>query len=177
MADELRTLANGAVYDMTTKRIVSNPGGGTKAISQANASAMAKKRWQKYRQSAAKGILKEAIAIDPSVKTPADAWQLVTGKQYVALMDSDKPRADDLYRIGQIVGALPLAGELAAGQAQAQAGVTVTMSADTARDMIASLLNGCDNYTYHKQDIVDADASDVVAEEDNMVDDDSKGGE
>jgi hypothetical protein len=53
--------------------------------------------------------MKEAIAIDPTVQTPADAYALVVGKQYVTLMDSDKPKMDDVYRLGQIIGALPTA--------------------------------------------------------------------
>jgi hypothetical protein len=128
---DLRTLANGALYDMQKKRIVANPGGGSRAFSQADgsASASAQKRWQKYRQAAATGIVREAMAIDPSVRVPADAWRVVTAKQYVALLDADKPRVDDLYRMGQIVGALPLAGEVQA-QAQAPAGGLAVRDAD-----------------------------------------------
>lgn len=163
--------------DVPVSKIADNPPGtiirgkggrflpGTRSpapITNANARELQQKRWNAYRKAAAKGITKEAMSIDPSVKTPADAWSLVAAKQYSALMDSDKPRGDDLHRLGQVIGALPLAGEIQAQQA-GQAGVTVSVSADTARDLISKLIgNGCDNYTYHKQeDIVDAEAEDV----------------
>ena len=41
---ETRILKNGAVYDMQKHRIVANPGGGTAAITQANASAYSERR-------------------------------------------------------------------------------------------------------------------------------------
>ena len=78
-------------------------------LTSAKAREAAQIRWDRYRKASAKGIMKEAIAIDPTVQTPADAYALVVGKQYVTLMDSDKPKMDDVYRLGQIIGALPTA--------------------------------------------------------------------
>ena len=47
----LKTLANGAVYDLDRKRIASNPPGGTtNAITQAQAGAMANLRWERARR-------------------------------------------------------------------------------------------------------------------------------
>lgn len=53
---QYKTLSNGAVYDLEAKRIVANPGGGTKAITQANASAYHQARREKMRQAAAAAI-------------------------------------------------------------------------------------------------------------------------
>lgn len=75
--------------------------------SSADARTMAQKRWAKARLAAADRVTREAAAIDPSVNTWADAWGLVTAKQYTALMDSDKPRGDDLLAIGRAIGAMP----------------------------------------------------------------------
>jgi hypothetical protein len=106
-APRTKVLANGAVYDLDRGRIVANPGGGTHAITSVDAREKVRKRWENYRKASARGILKEAMAIDPSVETPADAYALVVGKQYLALVDSDKPKLDDVYKLGQIIGALP----------------------------------------------------------------------
>lgn len=94
-----KVLKNGAVYDLDTKRIVANPGGGTAALTQANASALARKRWENYRRSVVKRIVDEARSVDLTVSTGADAFGLVAAKQYSALMDSDKPKLDDLERL------------------------------------------------------------------------------
>src|SRR3990167_8438233 len=51
--ENTKILANGAVYDLDKGRIVANPGGGTTAITQANASALATLRWQQAREQAA----------------------------------------------------------------------------------------------------------------------------
>jgi len=66
----LRTLKNGAVYDMDKKRIVANPGGGSAALTKASASALAHKRWDMAREAAAAGL----VRLSPSNKTEYDAW-------------------------------------------------------------------------------------------------------
>jgi hypothetical protein len=75
--------------------------------SSADARMMAQKRWAKARKAAADRVTREAASIDPTVNTWADAWGLVTARQYSALMDSDKPRGDDLLAIGKAIGAMP----------------------------------------------------------------------
>lgn len=47
----LRTLSNGAVYDMRIKRIVANPGGGTKAFTSETASAALELRRDQKREA------------------------------------------------------------------------------------------------------------------------------
>jgi hypothetical protein len=72
-------------------------------ITHANARSMAQKRWEKYRRAAVERIVGEAKSIDPSISTGADAFALVASKQYVAMIDSEKPRIEDLGRLGQIM--------------------------------------------------------------------------
>jgi hypothetical protein len=51
--DRYKTLANGAVYDLTIGRIVANPGGGTAAITGQNSSAYHARRQQLKRETIA----------------------------------------------------------------------------------------------------------------------------
>lgn len=51
----LRPLSNGAIYDMNLKRIVSNPGGGTTAITRENASAMQARGGELKREAMMRG--------------------------------------------------------------------------------------------------------------------------
>jgi hypothetical protein len=76
---------------------------GKHTITSADASILARRRWEKYRQAAVKRIVGEAQSIDPTVQTPADAYGLVASKQYTALMDSEKPRIADLEKLGQLM--------------------------------------------------------------------------
>lgn len=110
-------------------RWLERPAGHT--ITHADASILARKRWDKYRQASARGIMREAIAIDPTVQTPADAYALVVGKQYLALMDSDRPKMDDVYRLGQIIGALPTAHDRVQAEAATVSDITGVVSALT----------------------------------------------
>ena len=100
----------------------------------------AQKRWDKYRQQAAKRVLGEIASIAPDVQTPADAWGVLVARTATAIMDSDRPRGDDMMRVGQAMGALPLAHERE--QAQAQAGATLTLSPDIARALVDQLVAG-----------------------------------
>ena len=68
-------------------------------ITHDNARSMVQKRWDNYRRAAVKRIVGEASSIDPTVSTGADAFGLVASKQFAALMDSDKPKLDDLERL------------------------------------------------------------------------------
>lgn len=69
-------------------------------ITKENAHLLARKRWEKFRQTAASRIVREAAAIDPTIATPADAYGLLAAKQYTALLDYDKPRIDELVDMG-----------------------------------------------------------------------------
>jgi hypothetical protein len=99
----LKTLKNGAVYSLDEKRIVANPGGGTAAITQANASAMARARWEKYRRAAVREIVDEAKSINPAVMTSADAYGMLMANHYNKLMDSQKPAIDQVEKLGKML--------------------------------------------------------------------------
>lgn len=100
-----RELSSGAIVDRTTNRIVA------RNITSEEGRAMVQKRWQKYKDATASRVLKEAQAIDPDIKTEEDAWALLVGKTFIAIMDSDKPRGYDLERVGRAMGAMPDASE------------------------------------------------------------------
>jgi hypothetical protein len=72
-------------------------------ITHENARSMVQKRWDNYRRAAVKRIVDEAKSVDLSVSTGADAFGLVAAKQYTALMDSDKPKLDDLERLQKMM--------------------------------------------------------------------------
>lgn len=130
-----------------------------RVLTSAEASQISRKRWDNYRRASAKGIMKEAQAIDPSVQTPADAYALVVGKQYLTLLDSDKPKMDDVYRLGQIVGALPNAHDKVQHDTAVQ---TAQIVGDVVRDLaqlsavwadvVARQANAFDNSNYQKQE-------------------------
>lgn len=96
-----RLLKSGAVFDNSQNKIVA------RKITPDEAREMAHKRWDKYREATASRIVKEAQAIDSSIETEEDAWALVVAKTYIAIMDSDKPRGDDLEKVGRAMGAIP----------------------------------------------------------------------
>ena len=103
LAIRTKTLKNGAVYDLDKKQIVANPGGGTAAITQATASALAKLRWEKYRRAAVREIVEEAKSINPAVMTSADAYGILLASQYTKLLDSDKPNIDHAEKLGKML--------------------------------------------------------------------------
>lgn len=98
-------------------------------ITVADASKLAKKRAEMYRQAAVRRITGEIAAIDPTVSTGADAFSVIAAKQAVALLDSEKPRVDDLVRLRDL-----MTGKDAREDTQAQAAGVI---ADVAHDMAA----------------------------------------
>jgi CheY-like chemotaxis protein len=79
------------------------PPKGAPLFTPATARSMALKRWENYRRSAVKRIVGEAKSVDTSVSTGADAFGLVASRQFAALMDSEKPKIDDLERLAKIM--------------------------------------------------------------------------
>jgi hypothetical protein len=133
----LKTLKNGAVYSLDEKRIVANPGGGTAAITQANASAMARARWEKYRRAAVREIVDEAKSINPAVMTSADAYGMLMANHYNKLMDSQKPAIDQVEKLGKMLTGMDVENSQRENT-QAQPG-TVTMAADTLVEIMQRL--------------------------------------
>ena len=63
--ERYRVLSNGAIYDMQTKRIAANPGGGTTAITHASASHLHTLWAAKKRRAQLRGLVR-GTDIDPS---------------------------------------------------------------------------------------------------------------
>jgi len=78
-----RVLKNGAIYDMDSHRIVSNPGGGSTAITTQNASAYARRRFE----------LKRKRIIDAA-------------NAFVDNLDGKSPSSDDMRFITEVVKAV-----------------------------------------------------------------------
>lgn len=127
-----RLLESGAVHDREINRIVA------RKITPEEGRAMVKKRWEKYREAGASAILKEAQAIDPSIKTEQEAFGLLIGKQYVAFMDAEKPRGDDLVKLGQVIGAMPTIADVRQEQEQ-QRTPQITLGLDELKTLAAWL--------------------------------------
>ena len=94
-------LSSGAIVDKTIGRIV------TREQSSEQGRELVSKRWEKYRDAAASAMLKTVQAIDPSIQTEQEAWGYLYGKQFETLINSQKPRGDDLVKFGQVVGSMP----------------------------------------------------------------------
>lgn len=118
-------------------------------ITHANAREMAERRWRKYRLAAANRVMREAAAIDPEVRTVADAWGVLNARLFAELMD--RPRGDDVAQLGRNIGALPLPHErqLADGQAvQAQTvNIMQIIGGDAAAEILAERLAAADANT------------------------------
>jgi hypothetical protein len=99
--DKYRLLKSGAVFDIEQRHIIA------RRITPDEGREMANARWAKYRRATASRVLKEAMSIDPDVKTEEDAWALLVARVYQQIMDSDKPRGEDLEKVGKAMGAMP----------------------------------------------------------------------
>jgi hypothetical protein len=93
-------------------RFLTKPKGLEKyAITSENAADMARRRWQKYREAAADAVTEEMGSIVPGITTPEQAWGVLNARLASQIMDSDKPRGDDLMQLGRNMGAMPNAYE------------------------------------------------------------------
>lgn len=80
---------------------------GTKSphpITRDNAREMLEKRAQKAALRARQRVVREAAAIDPDVHDIYDAHALMLAKQYIAILDSDKPRMGDAKELSDMLG-------------------------------------------------------------------------
>ena len=76
---------------------------GAKPFTKTNAREMANRRWEAIRKETVKRITEDISAIDAGVKTPAEAFAFVASKQVMALVDSEKPRIDQLVKLGLLM--------------------------------------------------------------------------
>jgi hypothetical protein len=130
----IKTLKNGAEYDLDRGRIVSSKNATTK-ITSANAGELSRKRHEANRRAAVKRILGEAQSIDPSIQTPADAYGLLVASQYTKLLDSDKPNVEQIERLGKMLTGMDLNSQ----RENASAPGTITADPDTLMQLISAL--------------------------------------
>ena len=132
--DNLRVLKNGAVYDMGAKRIVANPGGGSAAITQADASALNKLRWDKYREAAA-----DAVTRATSATTPFAGWGVIVERQTELAQDTEKGRSstEAARFVGAAVGIL--GAEARAERVEGATGGAGPVPLDTLRALLDDL--------------------------------------
>jgi hypothetical protein len=156
-----KVLKNGAVYDMVTKRIVSNPGGGHAAITKETSSEMRARAQEKKRE------LLQAAAADAVERGDLrqlhgkDAWIVEIGQamQRKATNIEDPKMVDAARFLFQETG-------LSDKQAQEQTAQTVTHTIDPevvrllAQIQAMQAENGFDNSNYQQHEIIDAVASD-----------------
>lgn len=76
-------------------------------ITAENSRALARTRWEKFREAAADHVAAEMGSIVPGIKTPESAWGVLNARTAMAIMDSDKPRGRDLQALGRNMGAIP----------------------------------------------------------------------
>lgn len=161
--ERYKTLSNGAVYDMERKRIVSNPGGGTYAITPENSSAYHARRAELKREAIARGanaVVAEGGKFDGS---DLDFVEAIAEAQAIKALNPDDPKSTDAARF--------LLQE--AGLSEKQAQTPVSDALDSLSGLVrelaalaASLPDASDNYNYRKHDIVDGDARDADDESD-----------
>lgn len=87
---DTRILANGAIYDMEKKRIVGNPGGGTTAITQSNATELINKRWRDRQAAFERGMeraFKETGQLPDGDHGNAATWEVIGNKTATLLLD------------------------------------------------------------------------------------------
>jgi len=99
---QYKTLSNGAIYDLEAKRIVANPGGGSKAITQANASAYHQARREKMRQAASAAIAR-ATNTRNSIQGLAYGIEKLVERAVSGEEDLDKSRKA-LLTAGRVAG-------------------------------------------------------------------------
>jgi len=100
--DRYKILANGAIYDLEAKKIAGNPGGGTTAIDQSQASALATHRWEQQRQEWVEG---GEIAADSLKKAHLGAWRAI-GENIatLAMTKQDRTAVEAARLFGQNAG-------------------------------------------------------------------------
>lgn len=154
---EIAVYDSGMERDVTANRIIRPP---TSAlITPENANALQRKRWEKFRQASNSRIIREAAAIDPSVRTPADAYGLLVSKQFVALMDYDKPRVDELEKMGEIMAGGPMHSKQADADGDTAAAVA-NASAQTAEAIARIMADVLRLHERQDADIVEGKVND-----------------
>lgn len=82
----------------------------SRPITSETARTMAQIRHEKARERVRARVMEEIHSIAPSVTTPEDAYAEIVAMQSLTLLDSQKPRFDDVEKLGQIMGTMPTRG-------------------------------------------------------------------
>lgn len=98
-----RLYPDGAIRNERGHWLAAHPAGHT--ITQADARELRDKGYRMAQEAIREAVMREIEGIaDIPVNTPESAYAFVVGKQTIALIDSDKPRFDDVERLGQLMG-------------------------------------------------------------------------
>ena len=101
--ERYRQLKNGAIYDLEAGRIAANPGGGTSAITQANASEYHKLYAQKRLEAelaAGRGLARVAV----SGSSELDAWSDIAANMGGLALHSDPKYGRVSVEAARVVG-------------------------------------------------------------------------
>lgn len=106
------TVTDGEIINVPVRTVIGKTGGKLTPFHSGNAADMARRRWDKYRREAAAAVVAEAKSSLPSVTSPGHAWGALNARLFSQIMDSDKPRGDDVEALGRNIGAIPRAHEI-----------------------------------------------------------------
>jgi hypothetical protein len=154
----LRTLANGAVYDMNIKRIVANPGGGTTAITPANATVLQARGVELKRDAlkrAANRVADQGGSVDGSILHGDTAYIEAIGEAMtMKALSVNDPKAVDAARF--------IFTETGVSEKQA---VEQHSASDPIAQALASLVN---MITSQAGNVVNAEVIDMRSENDGV---------
>jgi len=158
MTDELR-IEEYTGEDGQTAIIYRKPNGrfapGTQSpapITHENARAYHQQRIEKYREAAIERMHEEFIANGqiPQEAGPQDAWGTLVSRVAEQIMDSDRPRGDDMLAVGRAIGAIETAGQRSANE-------------DTSNTSWGDFIANSDITITHKADVpIEAHSADVI---------------
>jgi hypothetical protein len=133
------------------------------AFTSQNAAAMARRRWEKYREAAADAVTKQLGKAVPDITTPEQAWGVMNARLAVQIMKSDKPRGDHLTDLGRNMGAIPNAYERTEIENSPPAAAATALGTELARQfmqIVNDVLNA-QRDPARPADAIDATATDI----------------
>ena len=99
-----RELKNGTLIDTETGKFVKGGTPTTAITTSERGREVVAKRYQMTRDRIREQVMQEVNSIsDIPVNTPEDAYAFVVGKQTIALIDSEKPRFEDVEKLGLLM--------------------------------------------------------------------------
>lgn len=107
-----RLYPDGAIRNDKGQLLQPHPKGVEHQITTENSREYKARRWMLAEERTAQWITKEAQSVDPAIQDVFDAHAYMMSKQYVNIMESDKPNMDDAEKIAQAMGTMPRNAEL-----------------------------------------------------------------